>query len=94
MPDEANVPDFYIDGVALMMSPFDLTLKYTRRTPSEDDKPVPQTVGLVRMSLEHAKVMAMILRKALKAHEDAQGAPIALHPNIYTQMGLSKSEDW
>lgn len=94
MPETANVPDFYIDGVALMMSPFDLTLQYTRRKPGQDNKTETETVGLVRMSLEHAKVMAMILRKALKAHEDAQGAPIALHPQIYQTMSLSKTEDW
>ena len=46
------------------------------------------------MSLEHAKVMTILLRKVLKQHEDQQGTPIVLHPQIYTQMGISRQEDW
>jgi hypothetical protein len=48
----------------------------------------------VRMSLEHPKVMAIILRKQLKIYEDGNGGPIVLHPNLWKNLGLSKHDDW
>lgn len=46
------------------------------------------------MSLEQTKVLAILLRKAHKNHEEIQGMPLVLHPQIYQQMGLSREEDW
>jgi hypothetical protein len=46
------------------------------------------------MSLEHAKVLAIMLRKTLKQHEETQGAPINLLPQVFQQLGLSPQEDW
>jgi hypothetical protein len=46
------------------------------------------------MSLEHAKVMAIILRKQLKQFEEQLGAEIALPLQVYQQLGVSPKEDW
>ena len=46
------------------------------------------------MSIEHAKVMTMMLRKQIKTYEDNLGEEVPLHPQIWQQMGLSKQEDW
>ena len=51
-------------------------------------------VAVVRTSLEHAKAMAIILKKQLKNYEDGNGAPIVLHPAVWKGLGLSKQEDW
>jgi len=48
----------------------------------------------MRMSVEHAKVLAIILRKQLKMYEQQMGEDIPLLPQVYTQLGLSKKEDW
>jgi hypothetical protein len=48
----------------------------------------------MRMSVEHAKVMAILLTKQLKAYEQQLGQPIPLHPQLYTQLGISRQEDW
>jgi hypothetical protein len=45
------------------------------------------------MSLEHAKVMAMIMRRTLKDYERGTGCPINLPAKLCNEMGLSL-EDW
>ncbi len=90
---EGQVPDVYCDGTQVLLSPFDLILQLTQRAPAVGTEP-PRTVAYVRMSLEHAKVIAIILRKVLKSHEDQQGSAIVLHPQVYQQLGLSPQEDW
>ena len=88
-----SVPDVYCDALEILATPFGLVLNLSQRAPVQGTDPaIP--VAHVRMSLEHAKVMAIILRKVLKSHEDAQGAPIPLHPSVYSQMGISRDEDW
>ena len=44
------------------------------------------------MSLEHAKVVAMLLRKQLKQYERENGT-IPLPPGLYTSLGVAQ-EDW
>lgn len=45
------------------------------------------------MSLEHLKVMVMVLRKNLKGYEQRTGITIELPFDMLNAMGLSK-EDW
>jgi hypothetical protein len=45
------------------------------------------------MSLEQAKVLAMMLRRNLKNYEREQGLEIALPPQLYAQLGIAR-EDW
>lgn len=91
---DQTLPDVYCDGVQVSLSPFDVVLNMTLRPPVPGTSQTARPVGYVRMSLEHAKVMAIILRKLLKQHEEAQGHEIVLHPQVYQQMGLSRQEDW
>src|SRR5262245_26420686 len=93
-PVDTPHPDIYCNGVQFTLSPFDILLQLMRNDPMAGRGAPAQTVGYVRMSLEQAKVFSILLRKALKNHEDAQGMPIFLHPQIYQQMGLSREEDW
>jgi hypothetical protein len=46
------------------------------------------------MSPEHAKVMAIILRRQLKDFEEQLGKAIPIHPHVSQQLGLSPMEDW
>ena len=89
-----QIPDIYCDGIQILVNPFDIVMQLSQRAPAPGTTEPPKTVAYVRMSLEHAKVMAIILRKILKQHEDQQGTPIVLHPQIYQQMGISPQEDW
>ena len=91
--DERAIPDVYCDGVAVQVSPFGLVLNLTQSSPTPGTQQ-PKTAAYVRMSLEHAKVMTIMLRKIIKQTEEQQGSPIVLHPQIYTKMGISRQEDW
>jgi hypothetical protein len=90
---EQGPPDVYTDSLGLMVTPFGIVIDVQQRAPVQGTEK-PKTVAYVRMSLEHAKVLAIQLRKILKSHEDQQGSPIILHPQLYTQMGISREEDW
>jgi hypothetical protein len=87
-------PMLYCDGVQVGISPFTVTLSFTvaPHPPVHGQGPLP--VATIRMSPEHAKVMAIILRRQLKQFEEQLGQPIALPPQVYQQLGLSPKEDW
>jgi hypothetical protein len=92
-----DVPDIYCDGVNIAMTPYDLLLLLTQQkakiTGSGQASISPSSVGVVRMSLEHAKVLAILLKRNLKEYEDKVGT-IPLHPEAAKNLGISKEEDW
>lgn len=93
---EDEIADIYCDGVQMGMTPFDVMLWLMQRPPSigapgTEVKPIH--VGTIRMSLEHAKVLAIMLRKNLKDYEDNTGK-IPMHPDLMKKLGISKEEDW
>ena len=91
---DPELVDVYCDSVQILLGPFDLLLHLSQRSSIPGSTMPPRMVGCVRMSLEHAKVLAIMLRKVLKQHEETQGAPINLLPQVYQQLGLSPQEDW
>ena len=87
-------PVVYSDGIQIGVSPFTVTLGFTLAPQAQPGTQVATPVATVRMSLEHAKVMAIILRKQLKQFEQQLGQDIALPHQVYQQLGLSPTEDW
>jgi hypothetical protein len=88
-----EAPDIYCDGTAMAMTPYDVMIQLLRR-PSDPGKQSEHIrVGTLRMSMEHAKVFAIMLRKNLKAYED-QAGQIPMHPSLMKDLGISKPEDW
>ena len=53
-----------------------------------------QTVATVRMSLEHAKLMAILFKRAVKGIEDTFGIVISLPPGLLEEKGISLETDW
>ncbi|MBI1847111.1 MAG: hypothetical protein HY294_03970 [Candidatus Rokubacteria bacterium] len=91
----ADIPEFYIDQFRVGVSPWGAAMTCGLSDPHPNPgQAVPvQDLVRLRMSLEHLKVMAMILRRQLKAYEDGTGVPINIPRQVYNQLGLS-SEDW
>ena len=87
-------PVLYTDGVQVGISPFTVTLSFTVATHPPVHGQAPATVATVRMSPEHAKVMAIILRRQLKQFEEQLGQAIPLPAQVYQQLGLHPKEDW
>ena len=84
----------YSDGVQVGCAPFTIALTFTvSPSPSKGAQP-PAVVADIRMSPEHAKVMAIILRRQIREFEQQLGRPIPIHPQVAQQLGLSPTEDW
>jgi len=91
-PMSDQVPELYTDAVQIGLSPFGIVLMLNMQAGPPGTAPI--RIANVLMSLEHAKVLTMMLKKQLKAFEEQMGEDIPLHPSLYTQLGFSKSEDW
>lgn len=89
-----DVPEFYCDGVQFGLSPYTAILSLTKQPTGQDRTVPPIRVANVRMSLEHAKVMSIMLKKQLKAFEQQAGIEIQLPQSLLQQLGISKHEDW
>ncbi len=89
-----EVPDIYCNSAEMGITPYDLLIELQRTSPAKSGEPNVVPVGRVRMSLEHAKVFAIVLRKNLKGYEDQTGGPIRVHPNLLKELGISREEDW
>jgi len=91
-----DVPDIYCNGVEMGISPYDVTIELQLNSPGkEGEKQAPAVlVGKVRMSLEHSKVFAIMLKKQLKTYEDRTGGLIRVHPELLQGLGVSREEDW
>ena len=97
MTDETTkeMPEYYIDSFRMSSGAFGVAVTLGVRPPHpEPAHPAgPKEVAVIRMSLEHAKVMAMIMRRTLKDYERGTGSPINLPQKLCNEMGLSL-EDW
>ena len=73
----ATSEDLYIDSVQTTVGAYGVAMTLGRNPPH----PVPSTppaaepLVVIRTSLEHAKIMAMLLRKQLKAYEEQRRDP-------------------
>jgi hypothetical protein len=92
--DRMDEPVVYSDGIQIGVSPFTVTLGFTLAPQAQPGTQVATPVATVRMSLEHAKVMAIILRRQLKQFEEQLGTEIPLPAQVYQQLGVSPKEDW
>jgi len=88
----AEIPEYYSDAINISLAmPWTVALTFAVRGLEADAKPEPKAI--IRMSPEHAKVTAMMLRKNLKKYEKDTKTPINLPGDLYTQLKLD-SLDW
>jgi len=91
----SEVPDFYADQFRVNVAPFGcaMTFGLSDAHPSPGQMQPAQDIARIRMSLEHLKVMTMLLKRQLKAYEEQSSAPINIPRQVYNSLGLSQ-EDW
>jgi hypothetical protein len=91
----SEVPEFYVDQFTVTAGVYGVTTTFglTPPHPAPGQQASSRDVVRLRMSLEHAKVMAMIIRRQLKRYEDEAGAPINMPMAVYRGLGISP-EDW
>lgn len=95
MPDADSVPDVYADQFLVSVNVWGIALSFLKGPahPSPGQTPQGDMQATIRMSLEHAKATAMILRKQLKQYERESGTEIVIPNAVFNAMGLS-AEDW
>lgn len=89
------VPDFYVDRVRVTVSTFGAALGFGISEPHLDapeDSKITD-VATIRMSLEHLKVMLIVLKKQLKEFEKANDFEVALPKEVIARLGLEE-EKW
>ena len=85
---ELQVPTCYANGVQFQISPYDMIWTFSLNTAS--GPPQPQT--RVMMSLEHAVVATMILRRVLREYYKSSGASVQIHPTVLKDQQLDEEE--
>ncbi len=94
MPDDDDVPDVYSDQFRINTTPYGASLVFAKtQADTPAGQPRSKDQAIVRMSLEHLKVMVMVLKKNLKGYETRTGITVELPFDMLNSMGLSK-EDW
>jgi hypothetical protein len=87
---EGDVPEFYVDSVRAAISAYGFTLELgvqgLRDTPASEPPPIKR-VALVRMSPQHALVLARLLEKNVRLYEEKIG-PIVLPPQLFKDLNL------
>ncbi len=91
--EETNVPDFYADRLNLNINPFGVTLVWgltKARIVEQKDGVVPEAdnVAIVRTSLLHAKVVALLLLKNIKKWEEGVGINVQIPEDILTRLDI------
>ena len=88
----ADIPEYYSDALNISLAmPWTVALTFSIRSTKPDTDPESQVI--VRMSPEHAKITAMLLRKNLKQYEDQAKTSISLPGDVYEKLKLD-SLDW
>jgi hypothetical protein len=95
MTPEEQVPEFYVDQFMVTTGVYGVAMTFglTPPHPAPGQSATPRDLVRLRMSLEHAKIMTMLLRRHLKSYERDNGISIEVPSNVYTGLGVSL-EDW
>ena len=87
--------DEYADQFTITITPFGANLSFAVREahPSPGKSPQAQTLGTIRMSVEHIKTMVMILRRQIRQVETQLGVKAEVPLEILNQLHISQ-DDW
>lgn len=87
--------DVYADAFLITLSPFGANVSFEIREahPSAQRAQTTTRLGTVRMSLEHLKVMVVMMIKQVKALEEQSGVRYEVPTNVLSQLQIAP-EDW
>ena len=86
----AAVPEYYIDGFKFHGNPYTVFLSFSLGVPGGES----QELTRLRMSPEHAKVMSILFRRAVKLYEKELKIEIAIPPALIQAHDIKLDEDW
>ena len=88
--------DLYCDQFQMITSPFGATLSFLispPTPPAPGSSPRTERLATIRMSLEHLKTMAFVIRNQVLNHEQQTGTTIQIPVQILNSMKIPP-EDW
>lgn len=93
-----DIPDFYADRVRLTVTVFGVNISFGLGNPHPEQGNLEGVLDVlenvrVRMSLEHAKVLAMILKKQIKVYESKNDTQVAIPRSVLEALNLT-DETW
>lgn len=93
-----DIPDYYSDRMRLTVTVFGVNITFGSGNPHPEQGTSGDLVDVlelvrVRMSLEHAKVMAMILKKQIKLYEQQNETQVAIPKKFLEALDL-QDETW
>jgi hypothetical protein len=86
--------DLYSDAFTVTITPFGANLTFSLREahPSPSQNPKTQTLGTMRMSVEHLKVLIWICRKQIRQVEGQMGVSAEVPMSVLNQLGIPPDE--
>ena len=97
--DQVNIPDIYFDGIKVTVTAVGVNFSLTLNDPhpdtantDKDSKLRSKPILIARTSLEHAKILVMLLKKQLKLYENKTDAVINLPKDVYKGLELDEKE--
>jgi len=87
--------DVYSDNFMVTTGPYgaNLTFGVTPPHPDPASPKAPERVAVIRMSVEHMKVMAFVLMRSVKQMEGGLGVNYQVPSQVLAQLGIAR-EDW
>ena len=96
MAEEVAAPiEIYTDSFRFTVGVYGINVTFSVNPPHpEPSKPqIAKELAVVRMSLEQAKVLTLMLSRNLKNYERSNDLKISVPAQVYTQLGIAE-EDW
>jgi hypothetical protein len=90
-----KLPEIYSDRMRSTLSIFGATLTFGISEPhpdNSDEETIAERIR-IRMSLEHAKLMVMILKRQIKKFEENNKISVQIPDEVFEKLKLNK-EDW
>jgi len=88
---DPQTPDIYFTSAQIKISGFDVLIQLKK---SDADDPNGTTVGCIRTSLAHAKVLAILLTKNIHEMERILEADLPIPPDMLATLKINLKEDW
>lgn len=91
MPAESV--DVYADQLVVSLGTFGCALLFSLSSPGMPPQEAAKPVATIRLSIEHLKVMAYLLRQTVVDYENRTGVPVPIPNDVLEKLGV-RAEFW
>ncbi len=93
--NQAGKFDLFADQFTITITPFGANLTFSVREPhpAAGRTPSSQTLGTLRMSVEHLKTMVMVIKRQISLVENQTGVKVEVPRDVLRQLQIPP-EDW